>query len=115
MGFHVHSPYSLLIGLLWFNDKVEKGKLNKHFLEKFLNNNKLGKFISSETVAMDRAVEEIVRRVGDDTLVIVTADHSHTLSVSGYPGRRADITGVVKSDNGWIMRADDGHTMSILR
>ena len=70
---------------------------------------------SSETVAMDRAVEEIVRRVGDDTLVIVTADHSHTLSVSGYPGRRADITGVVKSDNGWIMRADDGHTMSILR
>jgi len=68
----------------------------------------------SETVAMDRAVEEIVRRVGDDTLVIVTADHSHTLSVSGYPGRRADITGVVKSDNGWIMRADDGHTMSIL-
>ena len=70
----------------------------------------------SETVAMDRAVEEILRQVElEDTLIIVTADHSHTLAISGYPGRTADITGIVRGDNGWIMKAEDKEPMSILR
>eukprot|EP00090_Calanus_glacialis_P025255 TRINITY_DN39397_c0_g1_i1.p1 TRINITY_DN39397_c0_g1~~TRINITY_DN39397_c0_g1_i1.p1 ORF type:complete len:550 (-),score=135.67 TRINITY_DN39397_c0_g1_i1:53-1702(-) len=69
----------------------------------------------TETIAMDRAVEEILSKVDlDETLVIVTADHSHTLSVGGYPGRSANITGVVKGDNGWVMKADDGQPFSIL-
>ena len=69
----------------------------------------------TETLAMDKAVEEILAKVNlDDTLIIVTADHSHTLTMGGYPGRSANITGVVAGDNGWVMKADDGHPFSIL-
>lgn len=69
----------------------------------------------SETVAMDRAVEEILRQVNqEETLIIVTADHSHTLAISGYPGRTADITGISRGDGGWVMKGEDNQPMSIL-
>ena len=89
---------------------VEAGRIDH------ANHYSMGTRALSETLAMDRAVEEIVKRVvGEETLIIVTADHSHTLSVGGYPGRTADITGVVRGDTGWVMKADDGQPMSILR
>lgn len=50
----------------------------------------------SETVAMDRAVEKAMELLGDqldETLIIVTADHSHTMTVNGYSLRGNDITG----------------------
>ena len=42
-------------------------------------------------------------------------DYTVSRSVAGYPGRTADIRGVVTGDSGWVMRGDDGRPLSILR
>ncbi|XP_059479347.1 alkaline phosphatase, tissue-nonspecific isozyme-like [Neocloeon triangulifer] len=55
-----------------------------------------------ETVALEKAVEEALKLVDlNETLVIVTADHTHTLSIAGYPVRGTSIMGIAyksKSD-----------------
>ncbi|XP_042237829.1 alkaline phosphatase-like [Homarus americanus] len=53
-----------------------------------------------ETVAMDRAVEMALKLTSqEDTLIIVTADHAHTMSISGYPERGQEIIGLAALDN----------------
>ncbi|GAB0093479.1 Alkaline phosphatase [Sergentomyia squamirostris] len=49
-----------------------------------------------ETVEFHKAIE-MARSMfkEEDTLVVVTADHSHAISMSGYPNRKHDIFGYV--------------------
>ncbi|XP_036317701.1 alkaline phosphatase-like, partial [Rhagoletis pomonella] len=48
-----------------------------------------------ETIEFEKAVE-LARNVTstEDTLIVVTADHAHPLSISGYPERGNDILGL---------------------
>ena len=50
-----------------------------------------------EAVAMHRAVS-IAQQLTDnkDTLILVTADHSHTFNINGYPVRGNKITGMLR-------------------
>lgn len=48
-----------------------------------------------ETVQFSEAIQAAVDITNQkDTLIIVTADHSHTMMMSGYPKRGNDILGV---------------------
>lgn len=48
-----------------------------------------------ETVELSKAVGKALKNVNtNETLVIVTADHAHTLTMSGYATRGSPITGV---------------------
>ncbi|NYZ62654.1 alkaline phosphatase [Luteimonas deserti] len=50
-----------------------------------------------ETVALSRAVQVAAELTSaDDTLILVTADHSHTLNFVGYPTRGNPILGKVR-------------------
>ena len=47
-----------------------------------------------ETAELDDAVAYAARNTDPaDTLIIVTADHSHSFTINGYPGRGNDILG----------------------
>jgi alkaline phosphatase len=55
----------------------------------------------SDTVALSDSVRAAVQKVDlDETLIIVTADHSHTFFIQGYPARGNNILGLVREVDG---------------
>lgn len=58
----------------------------------------------SETVMFDKAVQ-VAKEItnDDDTLLVVTADHSHAFMMAGYPSRGNDILGLLKRFNSLVL------------
>lgn len=55
----------------------------------------------TDTIALSNAVRTAVGKVNlDETLVIVTADHSHTFFIQGYPARGNNILGLIHEIDG---------------
>jgi alkaline phosphatase len=68
-----------------------------------------------DTAALDDAVQAALDMTdAEDTLIIVTADHSHTLTLAGYPARGNPILGKVAYGPGGLARADDGKPYTTL-
>lgn len=54
-----------------------------------------------ETVEFGKAIDLARKRTSEtDTLIVVTSDHSHTMSIAGYSSRGNDILGINNSQNG---------------
>lgn len=71
-----------------FNYQIEGGRIDHAHHDNF------AKMALDEAVRFDEAVAAAVAMTSrDDTLIVVTADHSHSLTMNGYPERGNDILG----------------------
>ncbi|MBL4681276.1 MAG: alkaline phosphatase [Pseudomonadales bacterium] len=59
----------------------------------------IAKLALEETVEFSEAIKRAQELVGPDTLIVVTADHSHTMSFGGYPKRGENILGIAGLDS----------------
>lgn len=67
-----------------------------------------------DAMALDEAIAAAVAATDPkETLIIVTADHSHTLIINGYPDRGNPILGLVK-EGGKLTMARDGKPYTTL-
>lgn len=58
----------------------------------------------TDTIAMAEAVKVAKELTGEDTLIVVTADHSHVFTIAGYPERGNPILG--KTAVGGVLAKD---------
>lgn len=69
----------------------------------------------SDAKALDEAVATALRMTNPkETLIAVTSDHSHTLTISGYAKRGNPILGVVTNERGEPLLAKDGKGFTTL-
>jgi len=69
----------------------------------------------SDGVAMNEAVKAVLRKVNlDETLIVVTGDHSHTLTISGYAKRGNPILGISVGVDNEPIYGTDGKTYTTI-
>ncbi|MFI0846634.1 alkaline phosphatase [Mesorhizobium sp. IMUNJ 23232] len=69
----------------------------------------------SDGAAMNEAVKAILRKVNlDETLIVVTGDHSHTLTISGYAKRGNPILGISVGVDDEPIYGKDGKTYTTI-
>ncbi|MBO9707532.1 MAG: alkaline phosphatase [Caulobacter sp.] len=87
---------------------VEGGKID---MGSHLNN---AKRTMTETIEFSKAIQAVIDKVDlNETLIIVTADHSHGLVISGYANRNAPILGLAGNEGEPIV-AGDGKPYTVL-
>ncbi len=62
--------------------------------------------------ALNEAVKVAKAKTGDDTLIMVTADHSHVFTIAGYPVRGNPILGLVKGVDRTTGQAEADYTLA---
>lgn len=78
------------ISLIYFFQYIPGGRIDHAHHDNYAH------LALDETVEYSKAVKKAQSLTNEeDTLIVVTADHAHTMTVAGYPSRGNDILGVV--------------------